>query len=88
MHANTQLPEPSSKHATCAWCALQFGTVVELIDHVDELHLADELRFHLLGPWSPTPDKVAADLDEMRPIITRLAERDSVSSPSGRVPAA
>jgi hypothetical protein len=76
MHTNTQRPEPSSQHATCAWCALNFGTVVELIDHVDELHLADKPGFHLLEPWSPTPDEVPAVLDEMRPIITRLAARD------------
>jgi len=23
----------------CAWCAAQFGTIVELIDHVDSSHL-------------------------------------------------
>ena len=42
----TALPTPSGKHATCAWCRRGFATVVELIDHVDELHLAADEREH------------------------------------------
>ena len=42
MQTITERPEPSSEHATCAWCAAQFSTVIELIDHVDERHLADK----------------------------------------------
>jgi hypothetical protein len=38
----THLPEPSNKHATCAWCELQFRTLIELIDHVDDRHLVHE----------------------------------------------
>jgi hypothetical protein len=29
-----------------------------------------------LAPWTPTPEEVAAVLDEMRPIINRFASRD------------
>ena len=42
MHTITRLPEPSSKHATCAWCAAEYCTVIELIDHVDDRHLTDK----------------------------------------------
>jgi len=35
------LPAPSSRHATCAWCNFQAESIVELIDHVDELHVED-----------------------------------------------
>jgi len=72
----TELPEPSSKHATCAWCSGQFRTVVELIDHVDEHHLADKRSIETLAPWTPTPDEVADIVKEMRPIIARFAARD------------
>ena len=34
-----QLPAPSGKHATCAWCRRDFDTIVDLIDHVDNGHL-------------------------------------------------
>ena len=36
----TRLPEPSKKHATCAWCRADFASIVDLIDHVDHGHLA------------------------------------------------
>lgn len=32
------LPEPHRAHATCAWCRLDFGTIADLIDHVDAGH--------------------------------------------------
>jgi len=35
-----RIPRPSKQHATCAWCAAQFTTIVELIDHVDVCHVA------------------------------------------------
>jgi hypothetical protein len=35
----TQLPGPSSKHATCAWCTKRFDNIVDLIDHVDNSHV-------------------------------------------------
>jgi hypothetical protein len=35
----TDLPQPSHKHSTCAWCYQQFDTIVELLDHVDNAHL-------------------------------------------------
>ena len=76
MQTTTQMPDPSSKHATCAWCADQFDTVIELIDHVDERHLTDKSDIESLAPWTPTPEEVAAVLVEMRPIIDRLAARD------------
>jgi hypothetical protein len=76
MQTTTRLPEPSSKHATCAWCAGQFRTVIELIDHVDDTHLADKRQIEALAPWTPTPDEVAAIVLEMRPIIARFAARD------------
>lgn len=36
------LPEPSQKHATCAWCFEAFNNIVELLDHVDGTHLEPE----------------------------------------------
>ena len=33
------LPEPSRRHATCAWCSSSFSTIVELLEHVDVGHL-------------------------------------------------
>ena len=33
------LPSPSSEHATCAWCRFQADSIVDLIDHVDAMHL-------------------------------------------------
>ena len=36
-----QLPRPSARHATCAWCGDEFSTIVALIDHVDSAHVAD-----------------------------------------------
>jgi len=39
MQIVTRLPQPSNKHATCAWCRKDFDTIVELIDHVDNGHL-------------------------------------------------
>ena len=40
MHADVHhLPNPSKQHATCAWCAAPFETIVDLIDHVDGTHL-------------------------------------------------
>jgi hypothetical protein len=38
------LPTPSGRHATCAWCRRGFDDVVDLLDHVDELHVDDDLR--------------------------------------------
>ena len=38
MKTTTDLPVPSSKHATCAWCREHFDTITELIDHVDAGH--------------------------------------------------
>jgi hypothetical protein len=38
MNPTTELPAPSSKHATCAWCRMHFDTITELIDHVDGGH--------------------------------------------------
>ena len=38
----TRLPEPSHKHATCAWCNQDFDTIVQLIDHVDNGHIDPE----------------------------------------------
>jgi hypothetical protein len=38
MRTTTALPEPSKKHATCAWCRRDFDTIVQLIDHVDTGH--------------------------------------------------
>jgi hypothetical protein len=70
------LPAPSSHHATCAWCRLELATVVELIDHVDALHLVDKGAIVALAPWHPTAEEVAAIVREMRPIIVQLAERD------------
>jgi hypothetical protein len=39
MQTRSHLPEPSEKHATCAWCRQAFETIVQLIDHVDGGHL-------------------------------------------------
>ena len=38
MKTTTDLPVPSSRHATCAWCREHFDTITELIDHVDAGH--------------------------------------------------
>ena len=37
----TRLPDPSHKHATCAWCRMDFDTIVQLIDHVDNGHVGN-----------------------------------------------
>jgi hypothetical protein len=77
MTTSTTLPTPSSKHATCAWCAIGFGSAVELIDHVDAHHLfADKRAIRTIQPWAPTPMEVAAIVAEMRPIIDVFVERD------------
>ncbi|HUJ66602.1 MAG TPA: hypothetical protein VLX59_13740 [Acidimicrobiales bacterium] len=39
MHTTTKHCERSSKHSTCAWCHQTFGTIIELLDHVDNDHL-------------------------------------------------
>jgi hypothetical protein len=39
MQTITRLPEPSKRHATCAWCRRGFARIVDLIDHVDNGHL-------------------------------------------------
>jgi hypothetical protein len=39
-YPTARLRRPSKEHATCAWCAAQFTTIVELIDHVDASHVA------------------------------------------------
>ena len=36
--ATTELPAPSSTHATCAWCRKDFERITDLIDHVDAGH--------------------------------------------------
>lgn len=36
--ATTELPAPSSTHATCAWCRMDFEHITDLIDHVDAGH--------------------------------------------------
>ena len=41
----TRLPQPSKKHATCAWCRKDFDTIVQLIDHVDNGHIDSEPTF-------------------------------------------
>jgi len=76
MQSITRLPEPSSKHATCAWCATEYRTVFELIDHVDFTHLTEKAEIEALEPWAPSRDEVAAIVNEMRPIIDRFAARD------------
>jgi hypothetical protein len=73
MQTITRLPEPSSRHATCAWCSRQFQTVVDLIDHVDDNHLVDKKAIERLAPWTPTADEVADIVSEMRPIIAQVA---------------
>ena len=76
MRMTTQLPEPSSKHATCAWCSAEHATVVELIDHVDQHHLTDKRDIESLASWTPTPEEVAVIVAELQPIIERFATRD------------
>jgi hypothetical protein len=39
MNQLTTLPIPHRNHATCAWCRMEFTTIVELIDHVDHGHV-------------------------------------------------
>jgi hypothetical protein len=39
MNTTTELPAPSSTHATCAWCRKRFDAITELIDHVDAGHI-------------------------------------------------
>lgn len=39
MPNTTTLPAPHKSHATCAWCRMEFSTIVELIDHVDHGHV-------------------------------------------------
>ena len=46
------LPDPSSVHATCAWCELRFPSIVALLDHVDQAHL-DAGVIHLPRPSTP-----------------------------------
>jgi hypothetical protein len=41
MPNTTTLPAPAATHATCAWCRMEFATIVELIDHVDHGHVQD-----------------------------------------------
>jgi hypothetical protein len=38
--STSTLPRPSKAHATCAWCRAELPTIVDLIGHVDEKHLA------------------------------------------------
>jgi hypothetical protein len=35
-----QLPTPSKRHATCAWCTVGFPSIVELLSHVEVSHVA------------------------------------------------
>jgi hypothetical protein len=37
--AITDLPEPSGRHATCAWCRRDFSTILQLLEHIDSDHL-------------------------------------------------
>ena len=76
MQTITRLPEPSSNHATCAWCAAEYCTVIDLIDHVDDRHLTHKRDIESTESWAPTPEEVGAILAEMRPIIDRFAARD------------
>ena len=39
----TELPAPSRAHATCAWCEERFAAIVELIDHVDVMHMPQRI---------------------------------------------
>jgi hypothetical protein len=39
LHSEPGLPEPSKHHATCAWCRRDWRSIIELIDHVDAVHL-------------------------------------------------
>jgi hypothetical protein len=41
MQTTTTLPAPNRTHATCAWCRMEFSTIVDLIDHVDHGHVSD-----------------------------------------------
>ena len=76
MQTITRLPDPSAKHATCAWCSAECHSVLELIDHVDEHHLTDKRDIETLDSWVPTAEEVAAVVAEMQPIIDRFAARD------------
>ena len=38
-HTEPGLPGPSKHHATCAWCRRDWRSIIELIDHVDAVHL-------------------------------------------------
>jgi hypothetical protein len=48
------LPEPSRRHATCAWCHTSFSTIGELLEHVDASHLDMATDRPRLAP-APTP---------------------------------
>jgi hypothetical protein len=39
-YTSAQLPEPSSAHATCAWCRAEFETILELLQHAEEGHFS------------------------------------------------
>lgn len=49
----TRLPRPSKTHATCAWCRTDFGSIVDLIDHVDSGH--SPLPANARGPRANRP---------------------------------
>jgi hypothetical protein len=36
---NPAVPRQRSRRAICAWCTLEFDTILELLDHVDVGHL-------------------------------------------------
>jgi hypothetical protein len=46
MHTTTKPRQRTRKHSTCAWCHQSFGTIIELLDHVDN----DHLEFHPSRP--------------------------------------
>ncbi len=68
------LPEPSNRHATCAWCGASFANIVDVIDHVDAHHL---LRAPAPRAWEPSPQEVRAIVAELRPLIRSFIERDA-----------
>ena len=39
----TELPIPSRAHATCAWCGDEYVSIVDLIDHVDVIHMPQRI---------------------------------------------
>jgi hypothetical protein len=42
MSTNTEERTRDRRVADCAWCATRFATIVDLLAHVEDRHLADE----------------------------------------------